>query len=306
MHNRLRLLMGATALLYLGPLLAGLGGFGWDTVPVFVAIFLAWTLVLRPQSWPQTGADWQDPQALVAIAAQSATQILLVTLCYGIGRGLGGVLGALPPFPVLLPIAISFLSIPLCRLIWDPARAEAMDRFLDTAIADITATARATPPGRSDARALAAQLLAPLQALPEDTTSPEVERHLRAIWPHAEPQDIAHVLTGAARSGTASRAGLHALVLHATDPQVSMRMLGQEYPARAFALIAPRDDLALLFATRLVAALQQDDDIWGDCPGLDTLRDAARRAAPQTARALTALADLTQSLTPDIDDRDHA
>ena len=29
MHNRLRLMPGATALLYLGPLLAGLGGFGW-------------------------------------------------------------------------------------------------------------------------------------------------------------------------------------------------------------------------------------------------------------------------------------
>ena len=53
MRSRLRLLMGATALLYLGPVLAGLGGFGWSVVPVFTAIFLLWLIVLRPHQWPQ-------------------------------------------------------------------------------------------------------------------------------------------------------------------------------------------------------------------------------------------------------------
>ncbi|MGL6209643.1 MAG: hypothetical protein ACRC14_07440 [Paracoccaceae bacterium] len=299
MHNRLRLMMGATALLYLGPLMAGLGGFGWDTVPVFVAIFLAWTLVLRPQSWPQTTAEWLGGPALVTILAQSAVQVLLVTVCFGIGRGIGGVLGALPPFPVMLPIAISFLSIPICRMIWNPARAEAMDRFLDTAIADISASAKDTAPDRSDARALAAQLLAPLQGLPDEASPAVVERHLRAIWLHAEAEDIAHVLLSSARAGTASHAGLCALAIHATDPHVTVQMLGREYPAQGFQLIAGQSDLALLFATRLAATLQADSDIWGDCPDPDSLEAAASGAAPDTAAALFALTELTQSLSPD-------
>ncbi|MDZ4097043.1 MAG: hypothetical protein U1D35_19280, partial [Paracoccaceae bacterium] len=122
MHNRLRLLMGANALLYFGPLLAGLGGFGWSLVPVFAAIFVLWLIILRPQEWPDSLADWRRPETLVALAARAAVQLLLVAVCFGIGRGIGGVLGAVPPFPVMLPIAISFLSIPLARLIWKPVQ----------------------------------------------------------------------------------------------------------------------------------------------------------------------------------------
>jgi len=306
MHQRLRLLRGATALLYLGPLMAGLGGFGWNTVPVFVAIFLAWTLVLRPKNWPQTAADWQSSAALVTIAAQSATQVLLVLVCYGIGRGLGGVLGALPPFPVMLPIAVSFLSIPICRLIWNPAKAEAVDRFLDEALTGITRAAAGTPPDRSDARALAARLLAPLQSLPDDTAAAEVERHLHAIRLHCDAEDIAHVLMESARAGTASATALTALVLHATDLRVSLQMLGQTYPARCFGLIAGHDALMLLFATRLAALLREEEDIRDDCPDPDSLRAAAVRAAPATALALQALADLTAALSPDMARSQHA
>jgi len=39
---RIRMLMAATALLYLGPLLAGLAGFGWPMVYAFATIFTLW------------------------------------------------------------------------------------------------------------------------------------------------------------------------------------------------------------------------------------------------------------------------
>jgi uncharacterized membrane protein YgcG len=120
MHKRLRLLKGANALLYFGPLLAGLGGFGWPVVPVFVVIFMLWLVILKPQEWPRSMAEWSQPETLVALAARGAVQLLLVLVSFGIGRGLGGVTGALPNLPTMLPIAISFLSIPLARLIWDP------------------------------------------------------------------------------------------------------------------------------------------------------------------------------------------
>lgn len=298
MHNRLRLLMGATALLYLGPLLAGLGGFGWAVVPVFAAIFVLWTLILRPQNWPQTFADWTRPEALVTVAAQVATQVLLVTLCFGIGRGIGGVLGALPPFPLMLPIAISFLSIPLSRLVWDPKKAEAMDRFLDGAISQITLSTAGHDAARADRQALAAQLLAPVQALPDDTSDDALAHHLRSLSVHTNAEDVRQVLLQSAQDGTASRTGLRALILHATDPAVAEVLGGTGYATRAFLAVARDDPLQALFARRAAILLQDDPQAWWDCPTPETLRSAADAAGPDTAQALLALADLTTALTP--------
>jgi UDP-3-O-[3-hydroxymyristoyl] N-acetylglucosamine deacetylase len=135
MQARLRLLKGATALLYFGPLLAGIAGFGWRVVPLFVAISLLWLFILRPQQWPRKLADWSRPEALIALLTQSVVQLLLVAVSLGIGRGIGGVLGVMPAIPLMLPVAVSFLSIPLARMIWDPWRADAGEVVLDEALA---------------------------------------------------------------------------------------------------------------------------------------------------------------------------
>ena len=120
MEIRRRLLMVATALLYFGPLLAGLAGFGWPTVAIFTAIFVLWLIILQPYEFPVSRAEWLSPDAWVAIGARAAVQLLLVIVLFGIGRGIGGILGAMTGYPVLLPVAVSFLSIPLARMIWDP------------------------------------------------------------------------------------------------------------------------------------------------------------------------------------------
>ncbi len=120
MENRRRLLMAANALLYVGPLLAGLGGFGWLLVPVFTAIFVLWLVILQPYEFPISRAEWMSSDAWVAVLARAAVQVLFVAVLFGIGRGIGGILGALPGFSASLPLAISFLSIPLARMIWDP------------------------------------------------------------------------------------------------------------------------------------------------------------------------------------------
>ena len=86
MHNRLRLLQLATALLYLGPLLAGLMGQGWAMVPVFALIFVVWSVILRPHLWPATLADFARSEALVALGALIATQALLVVVSFGCNR----------------------------------------------------------------------------------------------------------------------------------------------------------------------------------------------------------------------------
>lgn len=120
METRRRFLMVANAFLYFGPLLAGLAGLGWGYVALFTAIFVLWLVILQPYEFPINRAEWKTLDAWIAMAARAAVQLLFVVILFGIGRGIGGILGAMTGFPAALPVAISFLSIPLARLIWDP------------------------------------------------------------------------------------------------------------------------------------------------------------------------------------------
>lgn len=120
METRRRLLMVANALLYFGPLLAGLAGLGWGYVALFTAIFVLWLIILQPYEFPINRAEWMTLDAWVAVSARAVVQLLFVVILFGIGRGIGGTLGAMTGFPATLPLAISFLSIPVARMIWDP------------------------------------------------------------------------------------------------------------------------------------------------------------------------------------------
>ena len=40
----------------------------------------------------------------------------LALVCMALGRGIGGMLGALPPLPVWLPVLISAAALPLARV----------------------------------------------------------------------------------------------------------------------------------------------------------------------------------------------
>ncbi len=120
MLNKITMMRGATALLYLGPLLAGLAGSGWAMVPVFSLLFVLWLLFLRPETWPGTASGAQSGASWLRLASHAAVQVLLVTLFFGIGRGIGGVLGAAIPIPFWLPVVLSTLAILVGRLIWNP------------------------------------------------------------------------------------------------------------------------------------------------------------------------------------------
>lgn len=70
---RLKLLQIATVALYMGPLLAGMAGFGWAMLPPFVTLFVAWLIVLRPHQWPQTNAEWLQSKSLISAFTQVLT-----------------------------------------------------------------------------------------------------------------------------------------------------------------------------------------------------------------------------------------
>jgi hypothetical protein len=112
---QLTLFRGATALLYFGPLLAGLGGAGWPFVPGFLAVFVLFLNIVRPSLFRRMISDWTDPGAWIPLFTQVLVQLLLIVVCFAVGRGLGGVVQSMPPISPYWALALSFLAIPLCR-----------------------------------------------------------------------------------------------------------------------------------------------------------------------------------------------
>lgn len=204
MTNREQRLMGAMALLYFGPLLAGLGGFGWAVAPIFAAIFFLWLVVLRPRQFPRNRADWQNPDVRMAVYTRVIGQVLLVTVLFGIGRGIGGVLGALPSFPLMLPLAVSFIAIPLGRLIWDSWRSGAVEPSLGS-VSDATAA--------QDDRAFTEAMVCALEDLPEALPDDELCKHIHALTVHVDARPLREVLAAQVQNGTAPAVGRRVLAV---------------------------------------------------------------------------------------------
>ena len=76
--NHARLLQLVTLMLYAGPLIAGLAGFGWGVVPAFAVILVAWQIVMRPAEWPRDPVAWRETTVQVGAALQVAVAVVIV------------------------------------------------------------------------------------------------------------------------------------------------------------------------------------------------------------------------------------
>ena len=288
MQGKLRLAMGATALLYLGPLLAGLAGQAWAAVPVFILTFLLWSIVMRPAAFPRAASAWTQPRIWIGALVQLAVQALLVLLLFGLGRGIGGVAGFLPVIHPALPVALSALSIPLTRLIWDPVKAEKLDALLDDALAQINGLAlqgqRAQEEDdrrKAELDAEAARIRARLEA---------GETDLRALHGRAPAWQLLRAVCDVQVNQGLTPALSAALVDFATDPALSMELQGQEAPCTAFMLVRDDPVATARFAERYAALLEADPEAYWDGPSNAFLRHAERAHAGTPAEpALHAL-----------------
>lgn len=122
------------AMLYLGPLLAGLAGAPEFLAAVFVAIFTLWVMVMRPAIWKKIGAQGTPLGLALHLGAITLMQALLVILCFGLGRGLAVLLGGTLDLAPVVPVALSGAALLVGRLMWNPERAAGSDAFLDEAI----------------------------------------------------------------------------------------------------------------------------------------------------------------------------
>jgi hypothetical protein len=286
MEMRARLLKGATALLYFGPLMAGLGGYGWLMVPSFVAIFVLWQMIVRPHHWPTSLAEFGKADLWVGIAAQIAVQILLVVICFGIGRGIGGAIGALPMYSHALPLSVSFLSIPLSRLLWNPWKGDSFEELVE-AQAPVTID----PDNTSDRVALADRLLQPLQDMNGRLSEADALRHLQAMAKHADHTALRDALIARVGRGDASAAIRTALVVQTTDPAL-MDLLDEDSLTRVLHVLPEDQALASLFANRVTAAIKADGDLAACVPADVALNATAKRIGGEVAAALLGLSAL--------------
>jgi hypothetical protein len=283
MRHRLQLLMGASALLYLGPLLAGLIAMGWSAVPVFIALFALWLVVMRPAQWPRDAKLWNARTALAA-AAQIAVNALVVVALFGIGRGIGGVAGFVPHIPDLVPVALSFLATPLSRLVWDPAQNGAMGLAPEGGQSGETALALTQDDMVTTLLALddAADPILTADALAVALRGPQAKLRLTALTEALDTQP------------TPRRSLREALILWATDPSRGPEegLFGAQ--ADAF-VVAGRDDLMLhLFAHRALPLITAKPALWYSFP--EAVEVESVLSPEQPANLQTALGDLARYL----------
>jgi hypothetical protein len=264
MLTRMRLLKGATALLYVGPMFAGVSGFGWGVLFPFVAIFVVWLMILRPEQWPESFEEWKTPAAWGAALAQVLSQIALVCILLAFGRGLGAIAGYLPVVNPIFPLAVSFLAIPLCRILWNPEEAADTGYFLDE-----EAEAAHAP----RAAAAAASAISPLLNLPDAAPDAEVMQSVARVMDAPGADLRLRALTAALSRPNRSHAALRrALVLWSTEPDI---VASGQIPGAmdmAFALCDSDPDLLRLYLPRALALVAAFPDRAVDFPAPDTLR----------------------------------
>ena len=274
--------MGATALLYLGPLLAGLGGYGWSLVPAFVLIFLLWLIAMRPQDWPRARAEWRNPAVWTRALVQILVQVVLVVVCFGIGQGLGGVTGVWPLWTPLLPVSISFLAVPLGRLIWNPVQMQQMDGFLDDALRQIGDPAWGGAAVDEENVAALDAAYAPLLDLPLSVTDAEAEGAIAAAVATARdlPGAGVHALvTRLDNSVPLPKAAIRGLVLWGTTRAVAADPEYRAAPGAAFALTWYDNALLQLFAERALTLIEAEPELWLVMPEVEELRYSMEDAA---------------------------
>jgi hypothetical protein len=289
--TRLRLLKGATALLYVGPLFAGISGLGIGMVAPFVAVFIVWLMILRPEQWPATTQEWLSGSAWGAALTQLLSQVLLVSILLAVGRGIGAIAGYLPTVNPVFPLAVSFMAIPLCRMLWDAREAAEAGIFLDD-----EAEAAHAPRAAAEAASAIVPLLNLSDAAPDADVAQTVARTLDVPGAALRIKALSAALTQPDRSHAALR---RALVLWASEPEIVAPALVPDSMAFAFSLSERNPDLLRLYLPRAIALISAFPDRAAGFPTPDRLRQTQiedHGADPASRLPAHLLADLRDGL----------
>lgn len=287
MSARLRTLKALAVLLYIGPLFAGLCGLGPAMIAPFVGIFVVWLMVLRPEQWPSTAQEWTTANAWGSALTQVLSQTLLVCVLLAVGRGLGAIANVPPREDTLLPLALSFLAIPLCRMFWDSGEAAQVGLFLDD-----EAEAAHAPRAASHAAASVVPLLNMADDLSDSLARDGVAQVMAQPGAELRLKALVAALSHPDRSHAALR---RALVLWGAEPEVVAPGAVPDVMASIFDIAAPSPDLLRLYVPRALALIHAFPDRAAGFPAPDRLRlTAGRSLSDQSSAELPG--DLRQDL----------
>ena len=289
MRLQIHLLKGANGLLYLGPLVAGMSGFGWGMVASFTAIFVAWLIVLRPEQWPATWAEWRLATSWLSALTIVLSQVALIAVLFAIGRGLGALAGFLPVINPQVPLAISFMAIPLGRMLWNAGEAADRGIFLDE-----EAEAASAPRVAAAAASAIVPLLNFADDAPDRIVAKAVSEVMASTSAELRLKALAATLAQPGRSHAALR---RTLILWASEPEVVV--LGAVPQAMSLAyLIADRNgDLLRLYVPRALALIAAFPERSSGFPSPAILREASKPGLGDET-----FADLPKGILSDLQD----
>lgn len=291
---RLRLYLATTALLFLGPVLAGWGGAPLAAWPIFAGIFMIWVILMRPQDWPHS-AD-------AARAGRVAMSILVLAALALAFLALGWLLAALIAPPILLGVwpgvLLALVAVPLSRLVLGPSKARALDGVLDDTIAQIrlaeagapAATLTTDPRADLRRRAAEAEVMAVIDFVP-DTPPDRIATVMAELVTRFGARRLIDGFALQQGGGRMNAAQRRALVMLATDPAQQTALTGMDAPMLAFRASVGDAALLQVFASRYTPLLESHPTLLPDGPPNRLLRDAekAHAAAPATVAALRRL-----------------
>ncbi|MDH3264923.1 MAG: hypothetical protein OEM24_13115 [Paracoccaceae bacterium] len=296
-----RLLFATSALLYSGPLYAGLAGYGFATLPLFAAFLMAWLFIVRPGDWPETREDWRVPRAVAWPLLIFAVQMVVAGFCLAMGRAIGGMYALTLPLPLAVPVGLSVLGILIAAALKRRGTGAPILRVPGGELgigAGILDVARPAMPGRRDVQGFVEDVAEALDDLGEGPAAEEdIGRLAELVEEKGMTRETFEALQGA---GELTLPQLQLCARLALSPPLMSELLGQGRIARALERALFAGEAALVGGTARLARdrLGEMPALADELPPAMRLRQAAEAREDAGRDAAVALALLANALDP--------
>lgn len=270
--SRMHLSLAASAFLYLGAVLAGWAAAPLAAWPVFLGIFLMWSVLMRPEVWPREGARWIEAgvitRALMAVAVLAG----LALACLALGWLLAGIV-PLPPVGPWPGVLLALVGVGAARLVWNPAKSAEVGAVLDEALRQVQV--QVVPPEVQKKRGEEAEIDSVI-GFTADTPVDRIAEVMADLTLRFAPGRLVEGFQRQWKGGRMNAAQKRALILLATDPDQVRRIAGHE--AGSLALLVCEGDAVLTehFLRRYSALLDKVPDAMADGPANAVLREVER------------------------------
>ena len=263
--SRMYLSLAASAFLYLGAVLAGWSAAPVAAWPVFLGIFLMWSVLMRPEVWPREGARWVEAGVIARAAMAVAVMAGLALACLALGWLLAGVV-PLPPVGPWPGVLLALVGVGAARLVWNPAAAAEVDAV------QRQVEVQAVPPEVQKKRGQEAEIDSVI-GFTADTPVDRIAEVMADLSMRFAPGRLVEGFQRQWKGGRMNVAQKRALILLATDPDQVRRIAGHEAGALALTVCGGDAFLTEFFLRRYSALLDKLPEAMADGPANAMLRE---------------------------------